>query len=155
MRHTETDRHRQREKQAPHRKPDVRLDPRSWDRALSQKQMLNRWATLVSHSCYILRIYYNEWCNYTLTQILCTEDAILKCDKWWKSLCVYNTHSLYISLWKEQWDQWFVGWYSNVQLDLLPFFFSLEPEDIETKTKAKTKTLSWSLYCFRIFHLPY
>ena len=38
---TERQRHRQREKQAPHREPDVGLDPRTQDHALSRRQMLN------------------------------------------------------------------------------------------------------------------
>ena len=36
------------EKQAPHKEPDVVLDPRPWDHALSRRQTLNRWATQVS-----------------------------------------------------------------------------------------------------------
>ena len=35
-------RHRQREKQAPCGEPNVRLDPRTQDHALSQRQTLNR-----------------------------------------------------------------------------------------------------------------
>ena len=41
----------QREKQAPRREPDVGLDPGPWDHALSQRQMLNRWATEASLHC--------------------------------------------------------------------------------------------------------
>ena len=37
----EGQRHRQREKQAPYREPDVGLNPRIWDHALSQRQTLN------------------------------------------------------------------------------------------------------------------
>ena len=40
MRDTERQRHRK-EKQAPHREPDVGLNSRPWDHALSQRQMLN------------------------------------------------------------------------------------------------------------------
>ena len=44
MRDTERQRHRQREKQAPRREPDVDLisDSGSQDHALSQRQTLNR-----------------------------------------------------------------------------------------------------------------
>ena len=41
----ERQRCRQREKQAPGRKPNVGLDPKTTDLALSQGQVLNRWAT--------------------------------------------------------------------------------------------------------------
>ena len=43
MRDTEREvqKHWQREKQAPHKEPDVGLDPRPQDHALSQKQTLN------------------------------------------------------------------------------------------------------------------
>ena len=40
----ETQRHRQREKQAPHREPDVGLDPGTPGSPLSQRQMLSCWA---------------------------------------------------------------------------------------------------------------
>ena len=40
--HTERQRHRQREeKQGPCKETDAGLDPRIWDQALSQRQMLN------------------------------------------------------------------------------------------------------------------
>ena len=52
----DAERERQREKQAPHREPDVWLDPGSWDQALSQRQMLNRWATQVSSKRWF------KWC---------------------------------------------------------------------------------------------
>ena len=45
--HRERQRHRQREKQAPFREPDVRLLG-LWDHTLSQRQMLNHWATQAS-----------------------------------------------------------------------------------------------------------
>ena len=48
MTQREKQRHRQGEKQAPLREPDVGLDPRPWDQAQSQRQMLNRWATQAS-----------------------------------------------------------------------------------------------------------
>ena len=38
---TERQRHRQREKLAPRREPDVGLDLRPWDHDLSQRQTLN------------------------------------------------------------------------------------------------------------------
>ena len=38
---SERQRHRKREKQAPHREPDVGLDPGSQDHALSRRKMLN------------------------------------------------------------------------------------------------------------------
>ena len=41
MRDTERQRHRQREKQAPSGEPDVGLDPRTQDYALSRRQTLN------------------------------------------------------------------------------------------------------------------
>ena len=41
MRNTEEQRQRQREKQAPHRDPDMGLNPWTQDHALSQRQMLN------------------------------------------------------------------------------------------------------------------
>ena len=37
----EKQRHRPREKQTPHREPDVGLNPRTWDHAQSQSQTLN------------------------------------------------------------------------------------------------------------------
>ena len=40
--HTNTQRHRQKEKQAPSREPDVGLDPGSQGHDLSQRQTLNR-----------------------------------------------------------------------------------------------------------------
>ena len=40
--HRERQRYKQREKQVPHKEPDVELDPGSWDHALSQRQTLNR-----------------------------------------------------------------------------------------------------------------
>ena len=43
----ERHRERQREKQAPCREPDEGLDPRTPDHTLSQRQMLNHWATQV------------------------------------------------------------------------------------------------------------
>ena len=43
----ERQRHRQTEKQAPCGKPDVGLHPRTLDHDMSQRQMLNRWATQV------------------------------------------------------------------------------------------------------------
>ena len=46
----ETD--RERERQTPCRKPDVGLDPGSQDHTLSQRQMLNRWATRASQVCF-------------------------------------------------------------------------------------------------------
>ena len=50
MRDTERERQRsrQREKQAPCRERSVELDPGSWDRTLSQRQMLNCGATQAS-----------------------------------------------------------------------------------------------------------
>ena len=45
----ERQKHRQREKQAPRREPDVGLDPRPQDHTLRWRQTLNRWATQVSH----------------------------------------------------------------------------------------------------------
>ena len=44
----ERQRLRQREKQAPCREPDVGLNPRSWDLALSRRQMLNHEVTQAS-----------------------------------------------------------------------------------------------------------
>ena len=41
MRDTERQRHRQREKQAPCRKPDVGCDPQTWDHILSETQLLS------------------------------------------------------------------------------------------------------------------
>lgn len=46
-RHTERGRHRQREKQSPHGEPDVGLNPKTSDHDLSQRQMLNHWASQV------------------------------------------------------------------------------------------------------------
>ena len=43
--HREKQRHKQKEKQAPCREPDVGLHPQTQDHALSQRQMLNCWAT--------------------------------------------------------------------------------------------------------------
>ena len=50
MKGTERERqgHRQREKQAPGREPDVGLDRETADHALSQQQVLNCWATQAS-----------------------------------------------------------------------------------------------------------
>ena len=50
MRHRERQRHRrrEREKQAPCREPDAGLKPWTWDHDLSQRQMLNCWATQAS-----------------------------------------------------------------------------------------------------------
>ena len=50
MKDTERERqsHRQREKQAPCREPDVGLDLETADHALSQGQVLNHWATQAS-----------------------------------------------------------------------------------------------------------
>ena len=50
MRDTQRERqkHRQREKQAPCKEPDVGLDPGSWNHALGQRQMLNHWPSQVS-----------------------------------------------------------------------------------------------------------
>ena len=47
-RHRERQRHRQREKQAPCGVPNVGLDPRSQDHALSRRRMLNHWVTQAS-----------------------------------------------------------------------------------------------------------
>ena len=41
-------RHKQREKEAPCREPDVGLDPKTKDHTLSQEQVLNHWATQAS-----------------------------------------------------------------------------------------------------------
>ena len=41
MKDTERERCRQKEKQAPHREPDVGLDPETTDHSLSQGQVLN------------------------------------------------------------------------------------------------------------------
>ena len=41
-REREVQRHKQREKQAPHREPDVGLDPRPQDHSLGQRQALHR-----------------------------------------------------------------------------------------------------------------
>ena len=43
--HTERQRHRQREKQAPYREPDVGLDPRTPESRPGPKAVLNRCAT--------------------------------------------------------------------------------------------------------------
>ena len=43
----EGQRHRQREKQAPHRKPDVGLNPGTWGHTLSKRQTLNHRTTQV------------------------------------------------------------------------------------------------------------
>ena len=58
--HREKQRHMQREKQAPRKEPDVRLDPRLQDHALSQKQMLNRWATQASQMVRFLFYFHLE-----------------------------------------------------------------------------------------------
>ena len=50
----ERQRHRQREKQATHKEPDVGLDPRPWAQALGQRQVLNRWATQASPLSFIV-----------------------------------------------------------------------------------------------------
>ena len=46
---THRERQRQREKPAPHRESELGLDPRTQDYALSQRQMLNHWATPPRH----------------------------------------------------------------------------------------------------------
>ena len=46
--HKERQRHRQREKQAPCKEPNAGLNPRPRDHSLSQRQMLNHWATQAS-----------------------------------------------------------------------------------------------------------
>ena len=48
MRDTESQRHRQTEKQAPYGEPDVVLNPGIQDQALSQRQTLNHLATQAS-----------------------------------------------------------------------------------------------------------
>ena len=49
----ERQRHRQREKQVPCKVPDAGLDSRTQDHDLSQRQMLNRWATQASQMFHI------------------------------------------------------------------------------------------------------
>ena len=75
MRDTERkrQRHRQREKQAPHRETDVGLDPRSWDRALSRRQMPNGWATQASEHL----IFLFEACIPTSSRILVSHKHVL------------------------------------------------------------------------------
>ena len=51
MRHTDRD-NRQREKQTPCGELNAGLDPRPQDHKLSQRQMLNHWATQASHEIY-------------------------------------------------------------------------------------------------------
>ena len=58
MRDTERQRYRHREKQAPHREPNVGLN-QDWDYALSQRQMLNHGATQASFQCLI------HWDSFT------------------------------------------------------------------------------------------
>ena len=55
----ERQRHSQREEQAPRREPNVGLNPRSWDHALSQRQALSHWATQVSR-CWPLSYLWRE-----------------------------------------------------------------------------------------------
>ena len=54
--HRERQRHRQRDKQAPHREPHVGLVPRTLGSGLSQRQMLNHWATLACLMSFFLRV---------------------------------------------------------------------------------------------------
>ena len=59
----ERHRHRQRVKQAPGREPDAGLDPRPQDHTLSQRQILNRWATQASRFfllslCFVFKSYF-------------------------------------------------------------------------------------------------
>ena len=58
MRDTEKERqrHRQREKQAPRRELDAGPDPITADHAVSQRQMLNRYATQAFHLSCILKL---------------------------------------------------------------------------------------------------
>ena len=61
----ERERHRQREKQAPFREPNVGLDPWTWDLAQSQTQMLNRWDTQASLSYRVIN-YVQAICSIAL-----------------------------------------------------------------------------------------
>ena len=47
MKDTQRQRHRQREKQAPYGEHDAGLNPRTLNKDLSGRQMLNHWATQV------------------------------------------------------------------------------------------------------------
>ena len=76
----------QSEKQAPHKEPDVRLDPGSWDHTLSQRQALSCWATQGSlsyaflylpsfcpsllHSWYFLLAYIHVHSNFCWSNLL-------------------------------------------------------------------------------------
>ena len=54
-------RHRQREKQAPCREPDVGLDPWSQDHDLSQRKVPNHWATQASLLLFLSNNKATDW----------------------------------------------------------------------------------------------